>query len=91
LTGTAGSKAGVLPGNAEESKAAELEKELGQRMGQVVVTAVDGEKGEMEIKERIDISEFSVVKVIWHSKINQVSFSPFLVRKAMYLQPLHDS
>ncbi|GAA5994704.1 hypothetical protein JCM5350_006312 [Sporobolomyces pararoseus] len=72
LTGTAGSKAGVLPGNAEEMKAAELEKELGQRMGQVVVIGVDNEKGEMEIKEKIEISEFSVIKVLWHPKINQI-------------------
>ncbi|GAA5970824.1 hypothetical protein JCM3765_005577 [Sporobolomyces pararoseus] len=72
LTGTAGSKAGVLPGNAEEAKAAELEKELGQRKGQVVVISVDGEKGEMEVKEKIEISEFSVIKVLWHPKINQI-------------------
>ncbi|GAA5906824.1 WD40 repeat domain-containing protein [Sporobolomyces salmoneus] len=72
LTGTAGSKAGVLPGNQQESKAAELEKELGQRMGEIVVIKVDTEKGEMEIRERIEISEFSVVKVIWHERINQI-------------------
>ena len=77
LTGTAGSKAGVLPGNAEEMKAAELEKELGQRMGQVVVIGVDNEKGEMEIKEKNEISEFSVIKVLWHPKINQVSFNSY--------------
>lgn len=78
LTGTAGSKAGVLPGNQQESKAAELEKELGQRMGEIVVIKVDTEKGEMEIRERIEISEFSVVKVIWHERINQVSLTPLL-------------
>ncbi|GAA5848088.1 hypothetical protein JCM3766R1_006402 [Sporobolomyces carnicolor] len=72
LTGTAGSKAGVLPGNAEEAKAAELERELGQRMGEVVVIAVDADKGELEIKDRIEISEFSVVKVLWHERINQI-------------------
>lgn len=79
LTGTAGSKAGVLPGNAEEAKAAELERELGQRMGEVVVIAVDADKGELEIKDRIEISEFSVVKVLWHERINQVRpfFFPF--------------
>ncbi|GAA6018333.1 hypothetical protein JCM11491_005936 [Sporobolomyces phaffii] len=71
LTGTAGSKAGVLPGNAEEAKAAALEHELGQRMGQVVVLAV-GTAGELTVADRVDISEFSVVKVVWHPKINQI-------------------
>ncbi|GAA6063096.1 hypothetical protein JCM10212_003294 [Sporobolomyces blumeae] len=71
LTGTAGSKAGVLPGNAEEAKSLELEKELGARMGSVVVIEVKDE-GEMEVRERIEIDQFSVVKVVWHEKINQI-------------------
>jgi len=71
LTGTAGSKAGVLSGNQEESRASELEKTLGKRMGEVIVLELDGEGG-MELRKRIEISEFSVIKVIWHDKINQV-------------------
>jgi len=40
-------------------------------MGEVIVLELDGEGG-MELRKRIEISEFSVIKVIWHDKINQV-------------------
>ncbi|GAA5885663.1 hypothetical protein JCM16303_003104 [Sporobolomyces ruberrimus] len=74
LTGTAGSKAGVLSGkNVEEDEEEEDSKGMKEKlMGSVVVIKVDLEKGEMEIKERIEISEYSVVKVLWHPKINQI-------------------
>ncbi|GAA5941632.1 WD40 repeat domain-containing protein [Sporobolomyces koalae] len=72
LTGTAGSKAGVLPGNAEEDKAKELERKLGTRKGQVIVIEVVPDTNELRIKDRIDISDFSVVKVLWHDRINQI-------------------
>jgi len=82
LTGTAGSKAGVLSGsgsNSDETRAQELEKEFGKRKGEVIVLSLDEEVGSLSLKEKIPISDYSVIKVIWHDKINQVRFLLFLL------------
>lgn len=65
LTGTAGSHAGVLAGQAEEEKAKEF---AGGEGGKVVVLRRDG----LGVVRTLDISPFSVVKVLWHPKINQI-------------------
>ncbi|KAI5478700.1 WD repeat protein 70 [Pseudohyphozyma bogoriensis] len=67
LTGTAGVKAGVLAGQAEEEKAKELEKNGGEG-GKIVV--ISRERG--EVVRKIGVSESSVVKTLWHDKINQI-------------------
>ncbi|KAL8292109.1 hypothetical protein RQP46_001575 [Phenoliferia psychrophenolica] len=67
LTGTAGSHAGVLAGAAEEEKAKELEKNGGVG-GKVVVMKREG----LEVVREMNISPFSVVKVLWHPSINQI-------------------
>ncbi|GAA5944878.1 hypothetical protein JCM3775_003545 [Rhodotorula graminis] len=72
LTGTAGNRAGVLAGGggADEERARELEREMGGEvgMGKVVVFRTEG----MEKVREINISPFSVVRVLWHPKINQI-------------------
>ncbi|GAA5868551.1 hypothetical protein JCM1840_005486 [Sporobolomyces johnsonii] len=68
LTGTAGAHAGVLAGGAEEEKPRELEKGEGVKMGRVVVLRTEG----LGVVRTLDISPFSVVKVLWHPKINQI-------------------
>ncbi|BGP33973.1 hypothetical protein JCM10296v2_005788 [Rhodotorula toruloides] len=68
LTGTAGSHAGVLAGGVEEERAKELEKEGGVGAGRVMVFATDG----LQLVRAIDISPFSVVRVLWHPRINQI-------------------
>ncbi|CEQ40698.1 SPOSA6832_02359 [Sporobolomyces salmonicolor] len=68
LTGTAGAHAGVLAGAMEEEKARELEKGEGVKMGRVVVLRTEG----LGVVRTLDISPFSVVKVLWHPKINQI-------------------
>ncbi|CDR49463.1 RHTO0S27e00210g1_1 [Rhodotorula toruloides] len=68
LTGTAGARAGVLAGGVEEERAKELEKEGGMGAGRVMVFATDG----LQLVRAIDISPFSVVRVLWHPRINQI-------------------
>ncbi|GAA6046900.1 hypothetical protein JCM3770_003419 [Rhodotorula araucariae] len=68
LTGTAGARAGVLAGGVEEERAKELESALGTRAGRVVVFRTEG----LERVRDVDISPFSVVRVLWHPKINQI-------------------
>ncbi|BGP50318.1 hypothetical protein JCM10450v2_006237 [Rhodotorula kratochvilovae] len=68
LTGTAGARAGVLAGGVEEERAKELEGALGSKMGRVVVFRTEG----LERVREVDISPFSVVRVLWHPKINQI-------------------
>ncbi|GAA5901838.1 hypothetical protein JCM8208_003601 [Rhodotorula glutinis] len=74
LTGTAGARAGVLAGGGEEERARELEKEKErggegkERMGRVVVFRTEG----LDRVREISISPFSVVRVLWHPKINQI-------------------
>ncbi|KAK4704133.1 WD repeat-containing protein 70, partial [Phenoliferia sp. Uapishka_3] len=67
LTGTAGAHAGVLAGAAEEEKAKELEKNGGVG-GKVVVLRKEG----LGVVRSLNISPFSVVKVLWHPTINQI-------------------
>ncbi|BGP01943.1 hypothetical protein RTBOTA2_005286 [Rhodotorula toruloides] len=68
LSGTAGAHAGVLAGGVEEERAKELEKEGGVGAGRVMVYATDG----LQLVRAIDISPFSVVRVLWHPRINQI-------------------
>jgi len=80
VTGTAGSKAGILAGGSEEAMAREM-AEKGITGGKLVVLNREG----LTVAHKVDISDASVVKVLWHPKINQVSnhlerphFSPAL-------------
>ncbi|TNY22933.1 WD40-repeat-containing domain protein [Rhodotorula diobovata] len=68
LTGTAGAHAGVLAGGQEEERARELEREGGVGSGKVVVFRTEG----LEKVREISVSPFSVVRVLWHPKINQI-------------------
>ncbi|GAA5863713.1 hypothetical protein JCM3774_001223 [Rhodotorula dairenensis] len=68
LTGTAGMKAGVLSGGGEEEKANELALGGGLGAGQLVVLSAH----ELQVVKKIPISAFSVVRVLWHPKINQI-------------------
>ncbi|GAA5823064.1 hypothetical protein JCM11251_007472 [Rhodosporidiobolus azoricus] len=66
LTGTAGSKAGVVQTGGAEADVATGEKVEGN--GKVVVFEAEGLR---KVRE-IEISEYSVVRVAWHPKINQI-------------------
>ncbi|GAA5961901.1 hypothetical protein JCM8115_001602 [Rhodotorula mucilaginosa] len=68
LTGTAGMKAGVLSGGGEEERANELASTGGIGAGQLVVLS----SHDLRIVKKIAISPFSVVRVLWHPKINQI-------------------
>lgn len=68
VTGTAGSKAGILAGGSEEALAKGL-AEKGITGGKLVVLNREG----LTVAHKIDVSEASVVKVLWHPRINQVS------------------
>lgn len=90
ITGTAGSHAGVLAGQAEEEKARELAAGGVQKGGQVLVLRASDlgivrrlgksitERGTFSRRDRTDaffsaeISPFSVVKVLWNERINQI-------------------
>ncbi|ORY54604.1 WD40-repeat-containing domain protein [Leucosporidium creatinivorum] len=67
LTGTAGAQAGVLAGTADEEKLREATSATG-RGGKVVVLRREG----LEVVRSLDISPASVVRVLWHEKINQI-------------------
>lgn len=71
VTGTAGSKAGILAGGSEESKARDLEKQ-GVTGGRLVFLEREG----LRVAKAITISDASVVKVLWHARINQVCLPP---------------
>ncbi|KEI38244.1 uncharacterized protein L969DRAFT_88688 [Mixia osmundae IAM 14324] len=62
LTGTAGSKAAVVPGKESDPLVGGAEK------GRLVM--IDTES--LEIAHSIDVSEGSVVRVAWHPRINQI-------------------
>ncbi|GAA5988162.1 hypothetical protein JCM11641_003617 [Rhodosporidiobolus odoratus] len=64
LTGTAGSKAGVVSGTGS----AEEESTGVKGKGKVVVLNSET----LETVRKIEISDYSVVKVLWHPKINQI-------------------
>ncbi|GAA6031509.1 hypothetical protein JCM8097_006490 [Rhodosporidiobolus ruineniae] len=64
LTGTAGSKAGVVQGTSAADEAGNGIREGGK----VVVFETEGLR---KVRE-IEVSEYSVVRVLWHPKINQI-------------------
>jgi hypothetical protein len=68
VTGTAGSKAGILAGGSEEALAREM-AEKGITGGKLVVL----NRADLTVAHKIDVSDASVVKVLWHPRINQVS------------------
>ncbi|BGP57026.1 hypothetical protein JCM8202v2_004664 [Rhodotorula sphaerocarpa] len=68
LTGTAGMKAGVLAGGSEEERATELAQTGGLGKGSVVLLSSQ----DLHVVRKIPISPFSVVRVIWHPRINQI-------------------
>jgi hypothetical protein len=88
LTGTAGAHAGVLVGTAEQQRASkakgaqsgkvvvlkveglEVIRELSGSLSLAVHVQV--QNSQLTIFDSIDISSFSVVRVLWHPKINQV-------------------
>lgn len=88
LTGTAGMKAGVLSGGGEEERANELASTGGIGAGQLVVLSSHdlrivkkiGRYPGSDLRKVLTltwlrcvaISPFSVVRVLWHPKINQV-------------------
>lgn len=67
VTGTAGSKAGILAGGSEEALAREM-AEKGITGGKLVLLNREG----LTVAHKVDVSEASVVKVLWHARINQV-------------------
>ncbi|GAA5985995.1 hypothetical protein JCM10908_006364 [Rhodotorula pacifica] len=68
LTGTAGMRAGVLSGGGEEERAKELAHAGGLGAGRLAILS----SRDLQVIKLIAISPFSVVRVLWHPKINQI-------------------
>ncbi|SCZ89214.1 BZ3500_MvSof-1268-A1-R1_Chr1-1g01034 [Microbotryum saponariae] len=68
LTGTSGAHAGVLEGSAEQERAREAGAGTRGTGGKVVVLNREG----LTNYKTIELSPFSVIRVLWHPKINQI-------------------
>ncbi|SCV71516.1 BQ2448_3104 [Microbotryum intermedium] len=68
LTGTSGAHAGVLEGSAEQERAREAGAGTRGTGGKVVVLNREG----LTNYKSIELSPFSVIRVLWHPKLNQI-------------------